>query len=104
MGITIMNEEDELKEEIRNREWEYKEQLRAESWNKFKYVCHHIIPSLINAIFDPTVRTVSLNIVRPQAGVITNNPVERKDGKISVRHKDMLQKALYFEELYRTWN
>lgn len=95
---------EELREEVEARELSYKKTIRSDTISKFKHVCMDILPSLMNAVFDPTVRNITLNIVRPCETVITNNCTESKRGKLTVHSDDMLQKAIYFEELYKTWD
>lgn len=99
MGTTLSNEE--LREEVEIRENEYKEATRVETWSKFYSVIGTLLPSLIHAIFDPTVRTINLNIVRPNRDTINNNCKERKSGRLDVSTDDIKDKAIYLEELYR---
>lgn len=98
MGTTLTDEE--LRKELRDCENEYKEAIRKEMFDKFRHVCKTILPALMKAVFDPTVRSISLDIVRPDSTMIDNNCKMRKSGNLNVSAKNMLNKAAYLEELY----
>ena len=98
------NIECDLREEVRERELKYKQTLRKDVVGKFSQIFFSVMPALIRAILDPTVRSIDVNIVRPDSRVLSNNCIENKSGKLKVSSDNMMQKAIYFEELYRQWS
>lgn len=98
---TEVKYEDTLRERVLRREAKYKKEAYNEMMSKFKHICLTIIPSLINAVFDPTVRNIMLNITRPDESVLTNNCEENEDGGFEVNSENMMDKAIYLEELFR---
>lgn len=99
MGTTKLKEQI-LRDEVKLREAKYKEDIRKEMLSKFKYVCLNVIPALISGIFDPTVRGMYLNIVKPD-----NYSIHTTTEDIEVMGElfDYKPKAIYFEELFK-WN
>lgn len=95
MGTTL--------EDVKKREKQYRYNLQKESIDKAIHICFKIIPALIRAIFDSTVRFVDVNIYRPCEETIFNNVEELKDGSFKVRDTNLSDKAIYFEELLE-WN
>lgn len=89
-----------LRDEVRLREKRYKKDVRSEAINKFKYICSSILPTLIKSIFDPTVRGIHLNILKPDAFSIHSTT---EDIEVMGELFDYKPKAIYFEELFK-WN
>lgn len=95
MGTTL--------EDIKKRERQYRRNLQRESIDKAIHICTRIIPALIRAIFDSTVRFVDVDICRPCEEVMINNVEELKDGSFKIHDTNLKDKAVYFEELLK-WN
>lgn len=78
----------EMRDRVKVREWYYRDKTHKEVKAKLKYVIFSVIPALIRAAFDPTVRSIDVQICRPPRWVVD-------DKDISV------QKVMYLEDLYR---
>lgn len=103
MGIVDL-EERLLRNKKKKREQEYKEQLKRDTLDKLAYVCLKIIPATICAIFDPTVRTIKVDIIRPKLGIkdVTVSDIEDAP-TYTIANILYREKAAYFEDLIR-WN
>lgn len=95
MGTTL--------KDVKKREMQYRRGLQRESVDKAIHICTRIIPALIRAIFDSTVRFVDVDICRPCKEMISNNIEELEDGSFKIHDTDLRDKAVYFEELLK-WN
>lgn len=101
MGCTNLKEKI-LKEEVRIRNEQYRRKIMREIYEKFRYICFSIMPALIGAIFDTTVRGVDVQIRRPTRIGLERN-MDTINGLIEVCGSKyvMRDKADYFEDLYQ---
>lgn len=101
MGITKIKKR-LIRDEIRIRNKDYKKKISKETFEKFKYITFTIIPALIQAIFDPTVRNVNLQIERPSRLCLElNNDVIEDLADMCGKKEIYFEKLKYFEDLYR---
>lgn len=101
MGITKIKKR-LIRDEIRQRNKKYRSKMNKEMFEKFKYITFTIIPALIQAIFDPTVRNVNLQIERPSRLCLElNNDVIEDLADMCGKKEIYFEKLKYFEDLYR---
>lgn len=101
MGYTNLKEKI-LKEEVKARNEQYRRKMIRETCKKFRYICFSIIPALIEAIFDPTVRNIDVQIKRPtRVGLERNMDTINDLIEVCGPKYVIKDKADYFEDLYR---